>query len=138
MVLSERSKSRLQGVHPDLVKVVMRAVEIATERGLDFGVTEGVRDVERQKQLVAEGKSWTMTSRHIPSSNACKMSCAVDLAAFEDGKLTWDYRAYLPIVKAMKDAADELGIKIQAGADWKQKDFPHFELHRDVYPYAKR
>ena len=136
MMLSERSRSRLQGVHPDLVKVVDRAVQIATERGLDFGVLEGVRTVARQKELVAEGKSWTMKSRHIPSSNASGVSCAVDLGAFVGGKLTWDVKAYVPIVDVMYTAAKELGIRIQAGADWKQRDYPHFELHREVYPFA--
>jgi peptidoglycan L-alanyl-D-glutamate endopeptidase CwlK len=59
--LSDRSLDRLKGVHPDLVATVKRAIELTT---VDFGVTEGVRDFERQKKLVAEGRSQTMNSKH--------------------------------------------------------------------------
>ncbi|EMQ3414369.1 hypothetical protein WE666_005403, partial [Escherichia coli O117:H42] len=45
-----------------LVAVVRRALEL-TE--VDFGITEGLRSKYRQKQLVAEGKSQTMNSRHL-------------------------------------------------------------------------
>ena len=41
-----------EGVKPDLVKVVKRAIELTT---VDFGVIEGVRTEERQKELVAKG-----------------------------------------------------------------------------------
>ncbi len=50
--LGERSLSRLQGVHPDLVKVVKRAIELTT---VDFTVLEGLRSVERQRQLYEAG-----------------------------------------------------------------------------------
>lgn len=42
--LSKKSLSKLDGVHPDLVKVVKRAIEI-TE--CDFTITEGLRTKER-------------------------------------------------------------------------------------------
>lgn len=57
---SRRSEKNLEGVKPQLVAVVRRALEL-TE--VDFGITEGLRTKERQKQLVAEGKSQTMNSR---------------------------------------------------------------------------
>ena len=60
--LSKKSESRLFGVHPDLVAVVRRAIEI-TE--VDFSVGEGLRTIERQKELVAKGASQTMKSRHL-------------------------------------------------------------------------
>ena len=44
--LGARSRQRLEGVHPDLVRVVSRAILI-TE--VDFTVLEGLRTVERQK-----------------------------------------------------------------------------------------
>ncbi|ELI8130171.1 M15 family metallopeptidase, partial [Yersinia enterocolitica] len=59
---SQRSENNLKGVNASLVKVVRRALELST---VDFGVIEGVRTVERQKELVAAGKSQTMNSRHI-------------------------------------------------------------------------
>jgi len=75
--LSQRSRDKLAGVHPDLVRVVERAIEL-TE--IDFVVTEGLRTVERQKQLVAAGASATMNSRHITGH-------AVDVAALVAGEV---------------------------------------------------
>ena len=60
--LSSRSKSRLEGVEEDLVKVVERAIEL-TE--VDFGVIQGLRTMEEQKALVDKGASKTMKSKHL-------------------------------------------------------------------------
>ena len=60
--LGKTSLAKLQGVHPNLVKVIQRAIEIT---GQDFGVNEGLRTVERQKRLFAAGASKTMNSKHI-------------------------------------------------------------------------
>lgn len=138
--LSTRSKSRLEGVHPDLVKVVNRAIEI-TE--VDFMVTEGLRTKERQVELVKAGASQTMNSRHITGH-------AVDLAAWVAGEVRWDWPCYLKIAMAMRQAAIELGVAVKWGGSWKLlsdmpatitaanlsrsfPDGPHFELDRKVY-----
>lgn len=129
-VLGKRSKKRLEGVHPDIVAVVERAIEITD---MDFFVGEGLRSVERQKKLVASGASRTMNSRHITGH-------AVDLHPHpykgdHDGDgvpNSDDYDAYEPIVLAMKQAADELGIVMVHGYDWGW-DAPHHELSRKVY-----
>lgn len=115
---------RLKGVHPDLVKVVMRAIELTT---VDFTVLEGLRSTERQRTLVDAGASWTLNSRHITGH-------AVDLGAWVDDQVDWSWPLYDKIAKAMKTAADELKIKIVWGGSWKVKDGPHFELDRKVYP----
>lgn len=128
--LGERSKERLEGVHPDIVAVVERAIAITKQ---DFFVGEGLRSVERQKKLVASGASRTMNSRHITGH-------AVDLHPHpykgdNDGDgipNSDDYDAYEPIVVAMKQAADELGIVMEHGFDWGW-DGPHHELSRKVY-----
>ena len=123
--LSTRSISRLKGVHPDLVKVVNRAIEIST---VDFAVLEGLRTAERQQQLVKAGASLTLKSRHLTGH-------AIDLGAMVDGKIRWDWPLYHKIAEAMKDAARELKITIVWGGDWRMfKDGPHFELDRKVYP----
>ena len=125
MQLSERSHQRLQGVHPDLQRIVLLA---ATLTDTDFIVTEGLRTVERQRQLVAKGASQTMTSRHITGH-------AVDLAATVDGEVRWDWPLYHRLATAMKEAARQLGIRMVWGGDWRSfKDGPHFELDRHVYP----
>lgn len=130
--LSARSVLRLDGVHPDLVKVVQRAIEI-TE--IDFMVTEGVRTSERQAELVKAGASQTTRSRHVATSNRCGMSCAVDVAAIVAGEVRWNFVLYEKIAKAMKTASVELGIPIEWGGGWTTfKDGAHFQLPWKSYP----
>ena len=114
--LSNKSLKKMEGVHPDLVAVVKRAIEITEQ---DFSVTEGLRSVERQKELVATGKSTTMNSRHLTGH-------AVDLVPYP---VSWDWEFFYPIADAMKDAAQELGVDLEWGGDWTSfKDGPHFQL----------
>lgn len=123
--LSRRSLERLQRVHPDLVRVVMRAIQI-TE--VDFGVTEGVRTLSRQKELLAKGASRTMNSRHLTGH-------AVDLAAYVGSEVRWDWPLYHRLAAAMKEAAELESVPIVWGGDWASfPDGPHFELDRRVYP----
>jgi len=123
--LSKRSKDRLVGVHPDLVKVVERAIQI-TE--VDFAVIEGLRTPERQAKLKAAGASQTLNSRHITGH-------AVDLGAWVGRSVRWDWPLYHKISAAMKQAANELQVSIVWGGDWKSfPDGPHFELNRKDYP----
>lgn len=120
---SQRSRRALEGVHPDLVRVAERALEL-TE--VDFMVTEGVRSIERQRALVAARASRTMNSRHITGH-------AIDVAAWVGG-VRWDWPLYPRIAEAFKGAAAELGVPIIWGGDWPRfRDGPHFELDRDVY-----
>jgi len=123
--LSKRSLSKLEGVHPDLVKVVKRAISL-TE--VDFSVTEGLRSVTRQKELVALGASQTMRSRHLTGH-------AVDVVALVDGKVNWDFKYYETIADAMLKAGAELNVPIVWGGLFKTlKDGVHFELHKGKYP----
>jgi len=123
--LSARSESRLNGVHPDLIQVVRLAITL-TE--VDFGVTEGLRTVERQSVLKAAGASQTMNSRHITGH-------AVDLVAYIGADISWDWPLYYKIADAMKRAAQSLDIPITWGGSWKSfPDGPHFELNRKAYP----
>lgn len=124
MSLSARSRDRLKGVHPDLVRVVERAAQI----GPAFIVTEGLRTVERQRQLIAAGASKTLNSRHLSGH-------AVDLAAVVDGSIRWDWPLYHKLAAAMKQAAAELGVALEWGGDWKSfPDGPHFQLSWAKYP----
>jgi peptidoglycan L-alanyl-D-glutamate endopeptidase CwlK len=117
--LGSRSKERLVGVDPRLIKVVERAIEITD---IDFTVLEGLRSPERQKQLVNEGFSQTLKSKHLTGH-------AVDLGALVNGAVSWDKEHYHTIAKAMKKSAEELKINIRWGGDFKSFfDGPHFEL----------
>lgn len=120
--LSQRSMQHLSGVHPDLVAVVKRAIEITEQ---DFSVIEGVRHINRQRELVAKGASKTMNSRHLTGH-------AADLAPYP---VNWDWEYFYPIADAMKAAADELEVDLEWGGDWKSfPDGPHFQLSWGSYP----
>lgn len=117
--LSQKSIDKLVGVDPKLVSVVKRAIEISP---VDFSVGEGLRTFERQQQLVKEGKSQTLNSKHLKG-------LAVDLWVIKDGKVTWDKQAYVDFAPTMKQAAKELGVSIRWGGDFKSFfDGPHWEL----------
>lgn len=135
MTLNALSHERLSGVHPHLVKIIHRADGLLSEVDptLSFQITEGVRSVARQKQLVAKGASRTMNSRHIPAKNG--FSHAVDIVIYLDGRISWEFPLYKTASDAVKRAASELGYKIEWGGDWKSfKDGPHFQLPFSLYP----
>lgn len=123
--LDDRSKKKLVGVHPDLVAVIERALEIS---GLDFIVTEGLRTAERQRQLFDAGASLTMNSRHLTGH-------AVDLAVKVGTEIRWDWPLYHRLSRYVLEAASELGIDVEWGGDWKSfKDGPHYQLSKKKYP----
>lgn len=123
--LGTRSLQRLQGVHPDLVRVVHRAIELTP---IDFTVLEGLRTLERQKQLFAAKTTQTMNSRHLTGH-------AVDLAPVLDGVVSWDWPLYHRLARAIKAAAEAVDVPIEWGGDWTSfKDGPHWQLPFKQYP----
>lgn len=120
--LSQRSIDRMDGVHPDLVAVVKRAIEL-TE--VDFGVIQGVRTVAEQEALVAKGASKTMKSYHLPQEDG--YGHAVDLMAYIEGRGSWELNVYDEIADAMKAAAIELDVPIRWGSAWNVPDIREWE-----------
>lgn len=130
-VFSKRSEANLYGVHPDLVKVVRRALQLSE---LDFTVIEGVRTKTRQAELFKQGATKTLNSRHLTGH-------AVDIVPYP---LDWnDKAAFGKLAKAMFAAAKELKVALRWGGDWNRNghsndetfyDGPHFELLKAVYP----
>lgn len=138
--LGAKSRTRLDGVHPDLCRVVHRAIELTA---VDFSVTEGVRTPQRQRELFAQGRTkpgnkvtWTLNSNHFKTADGT--GHAVDLVPWP---VDWEGPVRFPkfdaIAAAMFAAASELGIAIRWGADWDrdgkprergETDSPHFEL----------
>ncbi|HDT4952764.1 TPA: M15 family metallopeptidase [Morganella morganii subsp. morganii] len=122
---SQRSENNLKGVNSDLVKVIRRALEITP---VDFIVIEGLRTQARQKELVAAGKSQTNNSRHLTGH-------AVDIIPVNT---KWQIEEFKPLLKTVKQAADELGVKLRFGINWKNDpslpietrfiDAPHVEI----------
>ena len=123
--LDARSLQRLQGVHPDLAKVIHRAAALSP---IEFRVIEGLRTEKRQRELVASGASKTMNSRHLTGH-------AVDLAPYVGGTIRWDWPLFYKLAPAVKQAASEVGVPIEWGGDWKSfRDGPHFQLPFAGYP----
>ena len=117
--LGAKSRERLEGVDIRLVRLVEQAIK---ETAIDFTVLEGLRTPERQQQLVNDGFSQTMKSKHLTGH-------AVDLVAIVDGKVSWEKQHYPEIAKAMKKAAADQKVNIRWGGDFKSFfDGPHFEL----------
>lgn len=135
MKLSPRSERCLIGVHPDLIRVVRAAANMANG-ALEFIVTDGARTLLRQTELVRVGASHTMRSRHLPESNMCHMACAVDLAAMLAGEVKWDWPLYHQLDALMQAAAKAEGVPIEWGGTWagKNADGPHFQLPWKDYP----
>lgn len=144
-----RSQSRLVGVHDDLVEVANTALQLST---VPFIVTEGLRTLERQKQLLAAGASKTLKSRHLTGH-------AIDVAAYIDldgdnmkdpnEAIRWDWPLYFQIAEAFRKAAEQTEVPVEWGGHWrllnnngpvvegdlaKFADGPHFQLPWRDYP----
>jgi peptidoglycan L-alanyl-D-glutamate endopeptidase CwlK len=123
------SEEKLSTVNSQLASVARKALELSP---IDFGITEGRRSIEKQQQLVAEGASQTMKSKHLTGH-------AIDIVCYEDGKITWDLKHYQVVANAVALACEELQVNIRWGGSWKVNDFSldpenkfidavHFEL----------
>ena len=136
--LNKRSLDNMKGLHPDLIRVLNRAVQNSPHM---FVVTEGLRTLERQKELLRIGATTTLRGRHLKQADgyghAFDFYALVDIN--NDGKVSFEemsnVRLMLPIADAIKAAAKEEKVALTYGGDWRKfKDYPHFELNRAVYP----
>lgn len=141
-ILSKLSLSRLEGVHPDLVKVVKLAITLTDQ---DFMVVEGVRSKEQCYINYGKGRTASQCqAKGVPikyaQPNLSKVTWlnnplasnhvtgqAVDLVPYP---VDWnDLKKFQVVANAMQAAAKDLGVKLSWGGNWKtSKDYPHFEL----------
>lgn len=138
-VLSQRSIDRLQGVHEDLIKILLESIK---DSPLDFGIAKdgGLRTVQRQRELYAIGRrgiegekpvTWTMKSRHLNGE-------AFDIIVYRDGKVTWEERDFEIVAGHILGKAAKLMIPLTWGGSFKKPDMPHFELTRGFYEFGER
>lgn len=116
---SKTSLNNLKGVDERLVEIMTIALSRSQN---DFGITEGLRDIETQKRYVAEGKSETMKSYHL-------IGKAVDVVIYKDKKVTWNLKYYKELNELVQEIAKEKGCKVTWGGNWKSLvDGPHFQI----------
>lgn len=121
---SQKSLNKLSQCDDSLQRVAIRALEISK---YDFGIGETLRTIERQTELVAEGKSWTMNSRHLPNTEG--VSEALDILVYVNGKLTWESKYFRKVIQAFITAAIELNVQLEFGGLWESvEDWPHVQL----------
>ena len=144
---SERSQNKLENVHPYLVTIAKRAIELSY---VDFAITCGFRHKDEQYSLYKAGKSqldgWNKRSYH-----NLNPSQAIDIAPYYGNKIEW-HNNYLwgAIVNAFYLAEKELYQKssiyrdkwsMRWGGDWANEgllgssnfmDAPHFEIRSKI------
>lgn len=119
--LSARSYRRLQGVHPDLIKIAEHAIKSTP---YDFAISEGLRSADRQEKLVARGASQLKVSKH-------QVGLAIDIVIIIDKAANWEFEKYREIAAIFYKAAKDLKIEgLFWGGEWeKLRDGPHFQLN---------
>ena len=133
--LGKRSLSNLKNVHPSLVAVVNRAIQLTTQ---DFTIIEGVRTLEKQREYFSKGASKTMKSKHLIQADG--YGHAIDVYPYYDGKVQVNapFSKFKEVAQAFLKAAGELGVNLTWGADWNQNgrtdderfiDSPHFQIN---------
>jgi len=103
-----RSLKKLEGVDDRLVRVAHLALRHSS---IDFGITCGMRTKAEQAQLVREGKSKTMNSRHLSGM-------AVDIVCYKGGRVTWALGDYVVAAQSFAHAARTLDVTVRWGAAW--------------------
>jgi peptidoglycan L-alanyl-D-glutamate endopeptidase CwlK len=134
-IFSKRSLDNLQGVHPDLSRLMNLAIR---NTPIDFTITCGVRTAQQQQDLYAQGRTKPgaivtnadgvrSKSNHQPKSDG--YGHAVDLYPFVNGSVQVNDVAGLKrISEHIKAVARLNGIRIEWGGDWAMRDYPHFQL----------
>lgn len=154
MPFSKRSISNLKGVHPHLqaiMEIAMERRDANPERCSDFMIVEGLRSYQRQAELLEQGATWTMNSRHLTGH-------AVDVVPLDSkGKASYAWPLYYPVADLIKEATNVFIVNcqsnrvpgfndetivddiIQWGGDWSKgkKDGPHWELQWSRYPIVQ-
>ena len=125
------STDRRKGVHPDLLKLADAVLQAAP---WPLRITEGMRTLERQRQLLAAKATKTLNSRHL-TGHAIDVVPYIDLD--RDGKIEteelYNKRLFDVLIPIAKREAARLGIKMTFGYDWGW-DSPHWQLDWKAYP----
>ena len=114
------SLGKLDDIDPVLRLVMMEAIKLTV---IDFGITEGMRSLERAEQLKADGLS------KVGNKSKHCLGKAVDIVAYDGSKITWDLDFYEEIAQAVGEVSELLDIPVRWGGSWVTGDF---KLNRDM------
>lgn len=103
---SRKSLEKLDGVD---VRLQTLANEVLKISPIDFSITCGLRTKEEQEQLVKEGKSKTLNSKHLQGLAVDIMSCKEGYSQAKD---------IFILVGLFIAVAKQLNINIRVGALW--------------------
>ena len=142
--LSQASLAKLEGVDPDLVRVVRRAIELTK---VDFKVVQGLRTKEEAYVNWGKGRNVeALIKAGVPNPQRYAQPTLAKVTWLRDplgskhirGKAVdllpapYDWKEQAPFVAvnvAMQEAARELGVNVVWGGSWKSSpDLPHFEV----------
>lgn len=131
------SEAALQGIHPDIIRVLRKAIE-----RYDFGVLNGLRTEAQEAADVAAGLSQTMHSMHLQQADG--YGHAADIAPYPEN---WNDPSHVKLSQFEVDqiflgafvlgVAHALGIELRYGGNWSGsgrsiaagfKDLDHVEL----------
>ena len=129
---SKSSEYQLSTIHPDLQRVIRRALGWGI---VDFKVVIGHRGQAAQDEAFRTGAS----QKRWPDGNHNSYpSKAVDLAVLVNGEIQWKPRAAWDFLAGVMLAAAAVeGVRIRSGRDWDSdndvtdqtfNDLGHFEL----------
>jgi hypothetical protein len=118
--------SNLKQINPDMQKVIARAR--ADNPDLKFVLGNGKRSAADQDWAKSVG--WSQVgSKDGGDASVHMKGDAADLWALDDkNRVTFDPGAQSKVTAAIKKAAQEEGVRLNAGDDWRHPDKPHFEL----------
>lgn len=102
------SLKKLEGVDKRLVEVLKEAISISP---VDFTITEGLRSSLRQEELVKEGKSKTLKSKHLSGK-------AVDFAPCIRGCVSFNEKDAIFLSGFILAVARIKGLKVRVGSIW--------------------
>jgi peptidoglycan L-alanyl-D-glutamate endopeptidase CwlK len=136
MKFGSRSLRNLLGVHPDLVRVMDEAIK---DTPVDFTITDGVRTVQEQQALYAQGR--TRPGAIVTNTDGVKKKSnhqvkddgygyAVDLYPYLNGKVDVNAVKELRVIAShILATAGRLNVPVEWGGNWKTlRDLPHFEI----------
>ena len=119
----KRSLNILDTVEEDLRLVMIETIRLTP---IDFGITEGMRSLERAEKLKQEGLSKVGTkSKHCYGH-------AVDIVCYNGKNITWELDFYETVAQVVGEVSGLVDIPIRWGGSWTTLSLGSVKLNRDM------